>query len=656
MKQIVIIILIVTLTLIWSISIPMLVFGEDSAIIEEVKKPLWAIEGVDAYECLTYPGYQIVQSNVNFGQPGSYAITYQAPDGTTAEKPVMVLAKDQKGYFLEKNYLPEDNPVYYDELYASCQIDEKTYAYAYKYQERNPQFPPHNVFINIMEENTLKYSLLLYYNTFTEVSQMIYDSGYLVGTGRYRSAKGEWVLWMFRINTETRKIERVELSTKGEVGGLDIVASNNSYFLVGWTASVDAPFDQTRKGKDAFLAQVDKTTLALKTVKTYPLDGDDAFTNAVLKDNYIYLTQSYNLLPDETYAAFKTLKVDFLGNVLGEAKYQHPYQALPLKLIKTRDKIYLLVKFFHYSSQSFKDALYEVGPALSMEVAEDFSTAETNVLDIYITDRNYLSYLTVRNNQPQISYKKLGSENLLGSYRLKTGGITNPEFVNGGFRHIIGANQELMQTAVVEVDFLQIDHLGSTVIAENGPKHDYQVMVNLETLDHDASLSKVPDSFELFGTYPGYYVFSSNLAYFVYGQNWTILPQVSVENNQIYDLGVKIEFNGNGKLNGEEIVSGTRLNQPGDYILELTGKDFQIVSKKFKVAPLSLQADITEPVASGKAKVYVDETVSDEARFDFIKNPDNPVFGTKTQETDWVWLIPLSALLAGAVFISRVKG
>ena len=218
MKQIVIIILIVTLTLIWSISIPMLVFGEDSAIIEEVKKPLWAIEGVDAYECLTYPGYQIVQSNVNFGQPGSYAITYQAPDGTTAEKPVMVLAKDQKEYFLEKNYLPEDNPVYYDELYASCQIDEKTYAYAYKYQERNPQFPPHNVFINIMEENTLKYSLLLYYNTFTEVSQMIYDSGYLVGTGRYRSAKGEWVLWMFRINTETRKIERVELSTKGEVG------------------------------------------------------------------------------------------------------------------------------------------------------------------------------------------------------------------------------------------------------------------------------------------------------------------------------------------------------------------------------------------------------------------------------------------------------
>ena len=63
---------------------------------------------------------------------------------------------------------------------------------------------------------------------------------------------------------------------------------------MGWTASVDAPFDQTRKGKMPFGAGR-QTTLALKTVKTYPLDGDDAFTNAVLKDNYIYLTQSYNL-------------------------------------------------------------------------------------------------------------------------------------------------------------------------------------------------------------------------------------------------------------------------------------------------------------------------------------------------------------------------
>ena len=80
MKQTVIIILIVTLTLIWSISIPMLVFGEDSVSIEEVKKPLWAVEGVDAYEQLTYSGYQIVNSNVNLGQPGDYLVTYQAVD------------------------------------------------------------------------------------------------------------------------------------------------------------------------------------------------------------------------------------------------------------------------------------------------------------------------------------------------------------------------------------------------------------------------------------------------------------------------------------------------------------------------------------------------------------------------------------------------
>ena len=101
MKQTVIIILIVTLTLIWSISIPMLVFGEDSVSIEEVKKPLWAVEGVDAYEQLTYSGYQIVNSNVNLGQPGDYLVTYQAVDGTLVKKPVTVFPKDKNEYFLE---------------------------------------------------------------------------------------------------------------------------------------------------------------------------------------------------------------------------------------------------------------------------------------------------------------------------------------------------------------------------------------------------------------------------------------------------------------------------------------------------------------------------------------------------------------------------
>ncbi|HHU23827.1 MAG TPA: hypothetical protein GXZ57_01915 [Acholeplasmataceae bacterium] len=655
MKQTVIIILIVTLTLIWSISIPMLVFGEDSVSIEEVKKPLWAVEGVDAYEQLTYSGYQIVNSNVNLGQPGDYLVTYQAVDGTLVKKPVTVFPKDKNEYFLENAFVPEENPTYYDELYASCMIDEKTYAYAYKYHERNPQFPPHNVFINIMEENTLKYSLLLYYNTFTEVTQMIYDSGFLVGTGRYRTIKGEWVLWMFRVNLETRKIDRIELSTKGEVKGMDLVASNNSYFLAGWTTSNETPFDLGRKGKDAFLAQVDKSSLSLKMVKTYPLEGDDLFSHVVLKDNFLYLTQNYNPFPDGTYAQFKTVKIDFLGNIISEIKYQHPYQSIPLNFLKTGDKIYLLVRYFHYANQSFKETLYQVEADLTFEVADGFKNLEKNVVDIYVTDNGFLGYLTINNNQPFIHYKQLGQETDLTCYQLKTENIRNPQFVNGGYRYIIANNPEILQTAVVQIDYLKIDSWGCEEVTERGPKHDYQAMLNLETICHDETQSKLPESLALFGTYPGYYVFTHDMVQLVVGRNWVVLPSVSVENNQVYDVGVKIEFNGLGKLNGEETVSGIRLNQTGDYILELTGKDGQVISKKFTVAQISLQAGISEPQEKPDTKVTVAETDTEEARFDFIKNVDNAGNFLTTSESDWVWLLPLSALIAGAVFVARMK-
>ena len=102
-------------------------------------------------------------------------------------------------------------------------------------------------------------------------------------------------------------------------------------------------------------------------------------------------------------------------------------------------------------------------------------------------------------------------------------------------------------------------------------------------------------------------------------------------------------------------MSGIRLNQTGDYILELTGKDGQVISKKFTVAQISLQAGISEPQEKPDTKVTVAETDTEEARFDFIKNVDNAGNFLTTSDSDWVWLLPLSALIAGAVFVARMK-
>lgn len=56
-------------------------------------------------------------------------------------------------------------------------------------------------------------------------------------------------------------------------------------------------------------------------------------------------------------------------------------------------------------------------------------------------------------------------------------------------------------------------------------------------------------------------------------QELVIKPNINIRSNEIYDLGVKLEFNGKAYLNDYPIESGFVVNEKGKYLLEVVGKD-----------------------------------------------------------------------------------
>ena len=55
--------------------------------------------------------------------------------------------------------------------------------------------------------------------------------------------------------------------------------------------------------------------------------------------------------------------------------------------------------------------------------------------------------------------------------------------------------------------------------------------------------------------------------------DYYVEPKCSIVDKKEYDLGVKLEFNGVGYLNGEKIENGFIVNEYGSYLLEVVGKE-----------------------------------------------------------------------------------
>src|SRR5690606_6305350 len=84
-------------------------------------------------------------------------------------------------------------------------------------------------------------------------------------------------------------------------------------------------------------------------------------------------------------------------------------------------------------------------------------------------------------------------------------------------------------------------------------------------------------------------VFKAEDIAFMYLINSYYIPsKINVKNSQIYDLGIRLEFNGQGYLNGEEIINEFIIEEVGEYSLVVHGSGGVREIINFKVDNLSL--------------------------------------------------------------------
>ena len=75
----------------------------------------------------------------------------------------------------------------------------------------------------------------------------------------------------------------------------------------------------------------------------------------------------------------------------------------------------------------------------------------------------------------------------------------------------------------------------------------------------------------------GYYDGKINYDYegetFIVEGKYFVPLEINIEKDSVYNKGLILLFNGEGKLNGKRINSGESIDEVGNYVLEIYGKD-----------------------------------------------------------------------------------
>lgn len=90
-----------------------------------------------------------------------------------------------------------------------------------------------------------------------------------------------------------------------------------------------------------------------------------------------------------------------------------------------------------------------------------------------------------------------------------------------------------------------------------------------------------------FGHYQDKMIYKDEDIILIYNYNYFVRDEINIKNNEIYDKGIVLIFNGKGYLNDQEISSGYVINDVGFYNLKIYGEN---ISKNinFKVSNLTV--------------------------------------------------------------------
>jgi hypothetical protein len=601
-------------------------------------KKLFIVQG--STNVLSYPGYSLIETNVNYNKEGQYFAKYKNDQTNFLyERELEVISKDNlftnglQNLTLEEQYSFETYKIFKK---IKTNILDMFILYDLENYYLHLPYPDRTITRKIGKIEDFSIVDIHY----DKDENLIYVFGNRINES----------LDLF-INTYSLKGVNIEQKFYGgsNVDTMNSVAFNDTnIYIVGKTTSSDNDFEHSSYQEDSYILSVNKKTLKIENYLNLAEVGNDQITNVVISDA-IYLIKLMYM------SGIPVVKIVKLDENLTEIKTKYlgtVSTVSSIKLHSFNDNVYYFCSIYDYNINASKLCLYRIDNNLSIKL-----------IDEYYDSNVFGSDFSVEDNEIKILYKSINKEENYPVYLRIIGSKTTIFTLDNKMYDYCYFNKQGRLELIYENELTSYNY--NYVIIESfgneNSKHEVEPIIkcNNKVVQYSKSLSDTSYNDKLFGIYSLQYYYSFDFFDLVYKKDIVVDSVINIDNNNIYKCRFKLIFNGNARIFKNDIEIGFIVNEfilsePGLYKVELYGKD-EILKYKIEVVDIKNNKEKINNIAY---EIYEENILSDNDKKELTKTQNT--INNKVPQNDhkelWYILLPIltTALsVCSFVIISR---
>lgn len=567
---------------------------------EDVTKPIMLLKGYEYNDVLNYDNYTIVKTNVDYQNTGEYEIEY--------------IHNETKETFVKKVYIVENNYAYTklrtkklnEETKIIKQLDDGSMIYAtrihYNYNEDNIV----DYYVYKEKDNQIIWKSLLFIDVIGKIVDIYDDGEFTFVLSNIYSEKTSDDIYLHVLNKygEVILTKTYQGSSSDNITGMYI--DSNNIYIYGNTLSNDLDFKHQSYSEDSYVLKINKDNLLIEQKYIFNEKYLDNILDCVSYKDNLYVLQQY-VRTDIMRVTYRILKINPLGEILNSYIFYHDIYFKPIKIGIFNNDLYILAnnlniaELYKLNIDSFKNE--------TVETIESYKG-----IDFYI---DYLTLTVIYQNEEESLIKIYNSE--IKNIFQKTVDMKAKKLINKNTLLDVNNN-------IIIVDYVTIDIINN----QFSVKYNNKKMYNQSDIYIDENL---------YGTYLNLYYYPTPIIDF-FGYLDTNIPLItSVQNNQIYDNNLNINFNGIGYLNNKPINSNYLITTPGEYELKIIGYNSENTIN-FEVLNISTQKEKYNEnikIKDDKINNIIDSQIEKEYMFEENEKQNNDKYY-------WCLILPLISI------------
>lgn len=365
----------------------------------------------------------------------------------------------------------------------------------------------------------------------------------------------------------------------------DFLVLEDVIVLGGNTCSVDGIFEHRGSAEDSFIAVYDKKSGDFIKYFDLGMDGIDYISKIVFLD-YLYVVLHYYY---NGVAMTKIVKIDLENGTKSELHINH-FRLVTSVALKTDGlQIYYLCQSYNEKEQKTIDYLYVITPKLQIKLLDEYASTGYKPADLCVVfDHLMITYYNSTINGIRV----IGTDEEMVNVNES---LTRKSYIIGDKLYFINDNQEVIVYQLSHLSFKKMGNFN-------------RLFYRHQLVDIDIEQSSCNYNPKIFGDYEMINYYYVNDLMIIFYEQLQVSAEVNISNHNIYQRGIKLEFNADGYLNGEKINSGMVINCVGTYYLELVGYKNKTKYYQIEVIDLDYEQPIIKSILIEEKKYNIDES------------------------------------------------